>query len=147
MRFYPVGLNIEGKKCVVIGGGKVAERKVENILFCGGKVKIISPDLSSKLLEMARQGKIDYIKCEYKPVFLEGAYLAYAATSDRKANSRISEDAEKLSIMVNVCDSREESTFIMPAVLRKNDVTIAVSTNGISPEKAVRIRNKLKELI
>ena len=120
---------------------------MKNILSCGGKVKIISPGLNSRLLEMARQGKIDYIKCEYKPVFLEGAYLVYAATSDLKANSRISGDAEKLSIMVNVCDSREESTFIMPAVLRKNDVTIAVSTDGISPEKAVETRDKLQEII
>ena len=147
MRFYPVSLNIEGKKCVVIGGGKVAERKVENILFCGGKVKVISPDLSSGLLEMAKQGKIDYIKCEYKPVFLEGAYLVYAATSNREVNSGISGDAGKLSIMVNVCDSRDESTFILPAVVRKKEMTIAVSTDGISPEKAVETRDKLKEIV
>ena len=147
MRYYPVSLNIEGKKCVVIGGGKVAERKVENILSCGGKVKVISPGLSTRLLEMAKQGKIDYIKCAYNPVFLEGAYLAYAATSSREVNSRISRDATKSSIPVNVCDSAEESTFILPAVLRKNEVTIAVSTDGVSSAKAVETRDKLKEIV
>lgn len=147
MRFYPVSLNIEGKKCVVIGGGKVAERKVENILFCGGKAKVISPDLSSGLLEMAKQGKIDYIKREYQPALLKGAYLIYAVTSNREVNYRVSTEAGKLGIPVNVCDSVEESTFILPAVLRKNEMTIAVSTDGISPEKAVETRDKLKEIV
>ncbi len=147
MRFYPVSLNIEGKKCVVIGGGRVAERKVRNVLSCGGRVKVISPELSAGLLEMAQLGKIDYIKCEYEPAFLKGAYLVYAATSSREINSKVAGDAAGLSLPVNVCDSAQESTFILPAVLRKNRVTIAVSTDGVSPGKAAEIRDKLREVI
>ena len=147
MRFYPVNLNIEGKKCVVVGGGKIAERKVKNILSCGGKVKVISRELCSGLLEMAKQGKIDYIKCGYNPALLKGAYLVYASTSNREVNSTVFRDAVKPGIPVNVCDSAEESTFILPAVLRKNGVTVAVSTDGVSPAKAVRVRDKLKEVI
>ena len=145
MKFYPVNLNIKGKVCVVIGGGKVAERKAKNILLCGGKVRLISPKLTLKLAETAEQGKIDYIKCTYTPETLKGAYLVYAATSNRKTNSKIAKDAREKGIWVNVCDSVKESSFILPAVLRKNGVTFAVSTDGISPKKAVRMRDKLDE--
>ena len=96
---------------------------------------------------MAKQGEIDYIKSEYRPGFLKGAYLAYAVTSSREVNSRVSRDGGEKGLPVNVCDSVKESAFILPAVLRKKGVTVAVSTEGKSPEKAVRIRDKLKELI
>ncbi len=147
MRFYPVNLNIKGKLCIVIGGGKVAERKVKNILFYGGKVKVISPELTPMLAEMSGQKKINYIKCKYQSRLLKGAYLVFVATSGRKINSKIAGDAVKSDIMVNVCDSAKKSTFVLPAVLRQKGVTIAVSTDGLSPRKAVRIRDKLKELI
>ena len=147
MKFYPVNLNIKGKLCVVIGGGKVAERKIKNILLCGGKVKVISPDLTFKLAELVKQRRITYIKVKYHLEALKGAGLIYAATSNRKLNSKIAEDADKLGTLVNVCDSREESSFILPAVARKKDLVIAVSTDGTSPEKAVKIRDKLKEVI
>ncbi|MCK4401250.1 bifunctional precorrin-2 dehydrogenase/sirohydrochlorin ferrochelatase [bacterium] len=147
MKFYPVNLNIKGKLCIVIGGGKVAERKIKNILFCGGKVKVISPELTSKLAELVKQRRIIYAKAEYHLEALKGAELIYAATSNRNLNSKIAKDAAKLGILVNVCDSAKDSSFILPAVLRKKDLVIAVSTDGISPEKAVRIRDKLKEVI
>ena len=147
MKFYPVNLNIKGKLCIVIGGGKVAERKIKNILFCGGKVKVISPELTSKLAELVKQRRIICTKVEYHLEALKGAELIYAATSNRKLNSKIAKDADKLGTLVNVCDSREESSFILPAVLRKKNLVIAVSTDGLSPEKAVRIRDKLKEVI
>ncbi len=147
MRFYPANLNIEKKLCIVIGGGKVAERKVKNILFCGGKVKVVSPKESSNLAKMFKQRKIDYIKCRYRPDILKGAYLVYAATSSRKTNSKIAKDARRRGVLVNVCDSASESTFILPAVLRKGGITIAVSTDGAVPKGAVSVRNKLKEMI
>ena len=143
MRFYPINLNIKGKMCIVVGGGEVAERKVKNILLCQGRVKIVSPKLTSKLAELYRQKRIDYVKSEYSKSLLKGAYLVYAATSDRKVNSIIAKDAANSGILVNVCDSVRESTFILPAVLRKKGITVAVSTDGISPKKAVRIRDKL----
>ena len=147
MRFYPVNLNIKGKVCVVIGGGKVAERKVRNILFCRGRVKVISPKLSPKLAELAKQRRITYSECEYKPAVLKGAYLIYAATSNRKVNSGIAKEAAKLGILVNVCDSARQSSFILPAILRKKGLTFAVSTDGLSPKKAAKLRDKLKEVI
>jgi len=147
MRYYPVNLNIKGKVCVVIGGGKVAERKIRNILLSGGKVKVISPELTGLLSQMVRRRRIDYRRGEYHPSLLEGAFLAYAATSDRKVNAQVAKDATRLGILVDVCDSARESSFILPAVLRKKEVTIAVSTGGLSPAESVRIRDRLKEFI
>lgn len=147
MRYYPINLNIKGKVCVVIGGGRVAERKIKNILLCGGKVKVFSPELTDLLLKMVRQRKIDYIQGEYHPGALDGAFLAYAATPNRKVNAQVSKDATRLGILVNVCDSARESTFILPAILRKGGITVSVSTDGVSPAKSVSIRDRLKKLI
>lgn len=147
MRHYPVNLNIKGKVCVVIGGGRVAERKIRNILLCGGKVKVISPELTGLLMKRVRRGKIDYIQAEYRPGMCKGAFLVYAATSNRKVNAQIAREAERLSILVNVCDSAGESTFILPAVLRKKGITLSVSTDGRFPKKSVRIRDRLRKFI
>jgi len=146
MKYYPVNLNIKGKVCVVIGGGRVAERKVKNILLCGSSVRVVSPNLSDLLSKWAKQRKIDYIRSQYHSCYLEGAFLVFATTSDRKVNARIAKDATRMGILVNVADSAEESSFILPAVLRKRGITIAVSTDGLSPSKSVRIRDRLKEL-
>lgn len=147
MRYYPINLNIRGKVCVVIGGGKVAERKVKNVLICGGKVRVVSPDLTHLLSKWAEQRKIDYIRSQYHCRHLERAFLVYAATSNRKVNAQIARDSVRLGLLVNVCDSAKESSFILPAVLRKSGIAIAVSTDGLSPAKAVRTRDRLKKLI
>jgi len=147
LRFYAVNLNIEGKVCIVVGGGKVAERKIRNILFCGGRVRVVSPELITKLAEMAENKKIGYVKCEYRPDVLKKAYLVFAATSNRKVNSKIAKDAKEKGILVNVCDSAKKSTFILPAILRKKGMVISVSTGGVSPQKAVKIRDKIKEIV
>ena len=147
MKYYPVNLNIKGRLCVVIGGGRVAERKVKNLLRCGGRVRVVSPDLTDLLSKWVSQGKMDYTPNEYRASHLKGAFLVYAATSDRKVNAEIARDATKRRLLVNVADSATESTFILPAVVRKREISIAVSTNGLSPEKSVRIRDRIKEFI
>ncbi|MCX8119079.1 MAG: bifunctional precorrin-2 dehydrogenase/sirohydrochlorin ferrochelatase [Desulfobacterota bacterium] len=147
MRYYPVLLDIRGKRCVVFGGGKVAERKVGNLLHCGAKVKVISPRLTDRLSKMAKGRRIEYLEGEYRPGLIEGAFLVFAATSSRKANARIGREAKRLGVPVNVCDSAGESTFILPAVLRKRGLTIGVSTGGVSPARSVEVRNTLKRLI
>jgi precorrin-2 dehydrogenase / sirohydrochlorin ferrochelatase len=147
MKYYPVNLNIKGRLCVVIGGGRVAERKVKNLLRCGGRVRVVSPDLTDLLSKWVSQRKMDYTRSEYRASHLKGAFLVYAATSDRKVNAEIARDAAKRRLLVNVADSATESTFILPAVVRKREISIAVSTNGLSPEKSVRIRDRIKEFI
>jgi precorrin-2 dehydrogenase/sirohydrochlorin ferrochelatase len=147
MRYYPVNLNIKGRLCVVIGGGRVAERKVKNLLVCGSRVRVVSPDLTDLLSKWVSQGKMDHTRSEYRASHLKGAFLVYAATSDRKVNAEIARDAARQKLLVNVADSPTESTFILPAVVRKREISIAVSTNGLSPAKAVRIRDRVKEFI
>jgi siroheme synthase-like protein len=147
MRYYPIHLNVKGKVCVVIGGGRVAERKVKNILFCGGNARVVSPDLTDLLSKWAKKKKIDYIRGKYHSHHLGGAFLVYATTSDRRVNRQVAKDAAKLGLLVNVADSARESTFILPAVLRKRGLTIAVSTDGLFPSKSVRIRDRLEKLV
>ena len=147
MKYYPINLDIKGKLCVVIGGGRVAERKVKNLLPCGGRVRVVSPDLTDVLSKWVRQGKMDYTRSEYRAGHLKGAFLVYAATSDRKVNAKIARDAARRGLLVNVADSATSSTFILPAVVRKREISIAVSTNGHSPAKSVCIRDWIKEFI
>ena len=90
---------------------------------------------------------MDYTPSEYRSSHLKGAFLVYAATSNRKVNAEIAKDAAKRGILVNVADSAGESTFILPAVLRKRRITIAVSTEGLSPGRSVQIRDRLKALM
>jgi precorrin-2 dehydrogenase/sirohydrochlorin ferrochelatase len=147
MKYYPINLNIRDELCVVIGGGKVAERKVKNLLRCGARVRLVSPDLTALLSKWVSQGKINYSRSDYRAGFLKGAFLVYAATSNRKVNAEIARDAILRKLLVNVADAPMESTFILPAVVRKREVSIAVSTNGLSPAKSVRIRNRLETLL
>jgi len=132
---------------MVVGGGRVAERKVKNILLYGGKVRVVSPDLTGLLSKWVRQKKIDYIRSEHNYRHLKGAFLVYAATSDWRVNAQIAKDAARLGLLVNVADSPKESMFIVPAVLRKKGFTITVSTDGLSPARSVRIRDRLKRLV
>ena len=147
MKYYPVNLNIKDRLCVVIGGGRVAERKVKNLLAYGGRVKVISPDLTDLLSRWVRQGKLDYTSSKYRSSFLKGAFLVYAATSDRKVNEKIAGDASRRKLLVNVADSAAESTFILPAVLRKRGVSVTVSTDGLSPATSVCIRDGIRKFI
>jgi len=125
----------------------VAERKVTNLLRYGGRVRVVSPDLTDLLSKWVSQGKMDYTPSEYRASHLKGAFLVYAATSDRRVNAEIARDAVKRGLLVNVADAPAESTFILPAVMRKRGISIAVSTNGISPAKSVRIRDRIKQFI
>jgi precorrin-2 dehydrogenase/sirohydrochlorin ferrochelatase len=147
MKYYPINLNIKGRLCVVIGGGRVAERKVKNLLRCGGRVRVVSPDLTNLLSKWVSQGRIDYTRSEYRASHLKGAFLVYAATSNRKVNAEIARDAVQRRLLVNVADSPAESSFILPAVVRKREISIAVSTDGLSPAKSVRIRDRIKEFV
>lgn len=146
MRYYPLNLNIEGQKCVVIGGGRVAERKVNALLAFGAEVQVVSPDLTEGLQRLVDEGKVTYQQRRYAPEVLAGAFLAFAATSARGVNAQVARDARALGILVNVADSAAECTFILPAILERDELLIAVSTGGRSPALAKRVRDRLAEL-
>ncbi|NOX96779.1 MAG: bifunctional precorrin-2 dehydrogenase/sirohydrochlorin ferrochelatase [Nitrospirae bacterium] len=145
IKYYPVCLKLEGKKCVVVGGGRVAERKVASLLSCGALVQVISPVLTSRLSQLVKKGRIEHVKDDYKPKFLSGSLIVIAATDDEKINNRIASQAGKRGILVNVVDSPEECTFIVPASLKRGDLSISIFTNGLSPALSGKIRQQLEE--
>jgi siroheme synthase-like protein len=142
--YYPVFLDIGGKKCVVVGGGQVALRKVRALLECGADVVVISPDLCAGLEQLAGSGEIHAINREYQEGDLEGAFVVIVATSDGEANLRVAKEARKKTALVNVVDNPENCDFIAPSYIRRGDVTIAISTSGRSPALARKIRNRLE---
>ncbi len=143
--YYPVSLNISGRKCVVVGGGQVALRKAKALLEHGADVEVISPDLCPELVQLAGSGEIRVLAREYQPGDLKKAFVAIAATDDTEVNQRVVTEARKDAVLVNVVDDAENSDFIVPSCLRRGEVTIAVSTSGRSPALARKIRTRLEK--
>ncbi len=146
MRYYPVYLDIRGKKALVVGGGGVAERKVKGLVMAGAKVEVVSRDLSPGLRDMLDGGYIAYLGREYKEEYLEGAFIVIAATDNHDLNRKLSNDAKNRNLLVNVVDSPEDCNFILPSMVRRGDLVIAISTSGKSPGLSKRIRMKLEEI-
>ena len=143
--YYPIFLNLEGKKCVVVGGGEVALRKVRALLDSGARVVVVSPTLNSGLAQLARVETISLISREYEPKDLKDAVIVVAATDIAEVNQNIAKKARKHGILVNVVDRPEESDFIMPSLVRRGDLILAVSTSGASPALAKKIRMRLEQ--
>ncbi len=133
--------------CVVVGGGEIALRKVKILLQHGANVEVISPDLCPELARLAESGEISVCNNTYEMGDLAGAFLAIAATDDIETNQRVTEEARSKSVLVNVVDDAENSDFIVPSYLRRDGLTIAVSTSGQSPALARKIRTRLEKEI
>ncbi len=142
--YYPVCLNLKGRKCVIVGGGRVAERKVISLLSCQALVRVVSPALTSRLKELLKKGRIEHVKRGYQPRDFSGALLVIAATDDEQTNSRVASQARKRGILINVVDSPDECTFIVPASLGRGNLTISISTGGLSPALSRKIRQQLE---
>ena len=145
MKQYPVNLDVERRKCVVVGGGKIAEKKVLGLLECGADVSVISPQLVANLKELSDKRVIKYLKRAYKPGDLKGAYLVVASTNSHKVNRRVGEEARRLGILVNVVSAPSLSDFSVPAVLRRGEFMLTVSTSGKSPALSRRLRMELED--
>ncbi|MDY6917284.1 MAG: bifunctional precorrin-2 dehydrogenase/sirohydrochlorin ferrochelatase [Chloroflexota bacterium] len=142
--YYPVTLYVQGKRCVVIGGGEVAFRKAQALLQHGALVEVISPGLCPELSRLAATGAVRAVPREYRAGDLDGAFVAVAATDDAGTNSRVAAEATERRVLVNVADTPALCSFIMPSCLRRGPVTVAVSTGGKSPALARRIRTELE---
>lgn len=145
--YYPVFLDIKDKLCVVVGGGQVALRKVKNLLECGAKVRVISPEICLEIENLSRNSSLDLIRRMYRAGDLDGATVAFSATGDPETNHQISQDARKQSIPVNVVDDAAISDFIVPSYFSRGDIIVAVSTSGKSPALARKIRTELEKCI
>jgi precorrin-2 dehydrogenase/sirohydrochlorin ferrochelatase len=136
----PIVLNLSGRVCVVVGGGAVGQRKAQAVLAAGGRVRLICREPRDARLSHPR---LEWITAEYKPGQLEGASLVFAAASG-EVNRQVVADAHARGLLVNCADDPEEGDFILPAVLRRGELTIAVSSGGASPMLAQAIRDRLE---
>jgi len=145
--YYPVFLKVKGRKCLVVGGGQVALRKVKALLEQGADVEVISPDLCPELAQLAGKEEIKVSQHACQSGDLAGAFLAIAATDDARINRQVAAEAQSAAILVNVVDDAENSDFIVPSCLHRDGLTIAVSTFGQSPALARKVRARLEEEI
>ena len=143
--YYPIFLNINNKRCVVIGGGQVALRKVKTLLEYGARIDVISPALCPELIVLAGNRQARVSSRHYQPRDLAKAFLVIAATDNRETNYQIAQEARRQAVLVNVVDDAENSDFILSATVRRGDITIAISTAGRSPALARKIRTQLEQ--
>lgn len=143
-RVYPIMLNLAGKSAVVIGGGKIAERKVNGLLETGASITVVSPEVTSGLEQLARSGKIDWIQEPFYPQQLQQAFLIVAATDSREVNEAVF-DSTSPHQLINIVDDPERSSFTVPSVIRRGRLTVAVSTGGASPILAKKIKSQLEQ--
>lgn len=147
MLLYPVNLNIQGKLCIVIGGGSVALRKVKGLLLAGARVRVVSPEIHRKLLPLCNSGKIEWIERAYAHGDLIEASLVFAATDNGKVQAEVMAEADKSGVLINSVDDPRRSDFHLPANFRRGQMLVTVSTSGGSPALASRLRKQLEELV
>jgi uroporphyrin-III C-methyltransferase/precorrin-2 dehydrogenase/sirohydrochlorin ferrochelatase len=147
VKYLPIFFDIRRRPCLVVGGGEVAARKVDVLLRAGARVSVISPALCPRLRQRAEAGEIVHVAETFAESHLDGCALAVAATADEAINRRVSEAARRRAIPVNVVDDPALCTFIFPAVIERDPVTVAVSTGGAAPVLARLLRARLETLI
>ncbi len=145
MRYYPVGLDITGRHCLVVGGGEVGRRKAERLLEYGARVTIVDRTLTPGLEALVREGRIRHEAADYGEALLEGAFLVIGATDDRAVNDRIFRDARRRKVLANIVDDPGRCDFVLPALCRQGDLVITVATGGRSPALAKKLRRELEE--
>lgn len=144
--YYPINLDIKDKKCLVVGGGGIAERKTLALLNYGGEVTLVSPEVTAELKQLSDSKSIKWVRRQFRPEDLDGVFLTHVATDDLKVNAQVSKLSEGRGILVNVVDSPKECNFIMPSILCRGDLTISICTNGKSPAYAKKIRLLLEKM-
>jgi len=145
MKTYPIFAVIENKPCLVVGGGGVGERKVADLMAAGARVTVISRTLTPELAALAERGEIRYLSQDFTAAQVEGMALVMAATDDPKVNAAVSAAAQARAIWVNVADEPAYCTFIVPAQVRRGELTLAISTGGASPALARKLREELQQ--
>jgi len=146
-RYYPLFADLGGRRCVVVGGGLIAQRKVATLLGCGAAVTVVSPTVTSRIRRVASQGKIRYVARRFQPADLRGAWLAIAATDDQAVNAAVFRAAERARIFTNVVDQKPLCSFIAPSIMKRGDLVVAISTGGASPTVAKRLRRDVERTI
>ncbi len=145
MRLYPLTLKIDGRRCVVVGGGRVSERKVGSLRECGAHVVLISPELTPELEALASAGAIEVQRRDFEPTDLDGAVLAIAATDDTAVNEAVLAAGRERGVLVNVVDVPDLCDFYVPASVNRGDLQVTISTSGACPALSRQLRRRLSE--
>lgn len=145
--FFPILINLKKFPCMVVGGGKVAYRKILALLEFNTKITIVSPRLCRPLIELAAKNKIKIIKKSYSKEYLKNIKIVFCTTDNEKINKAVYNDCTANGILINVADKPSLCDFILPANLKRGDLTISVSSQGKAPFYAKEIKNKLDDLI
>ena len=143
--FYIACLRLDGRRCLVVGGGEIGLEKVEGLLVCGAAVTLVAPEANAALEALAAEGSIVWERRDYEPADLDGSFLVIAATGDSEVNITVHEDAETRAMLVNVVDVPPLCNFILPAIVRSGPLAIAISTAGASPALAKRMKREIAE--
>jgi len=144
MGYYPLFLEMKGRPCLVVGGGQVAQRKVEGLLAADASVTVVSPDLTAELDVLKSKRRIEHRQRDYQSNDLKGFDIVVAATDDKATNARVDTDARANRVLVNAVDDPDSCDFILPSVVRRGEVVLAISTGGLSPALARRLREELE---
>ena len=147
MKTYPIFAVIENQPCLVVGGGAVGERKVHDLMTAGARVTVVSRTLTPELAALADRGEIRYLPEDFSAAQVEGMALVMAATDDPEVNAAVSAAAQARAIWVNVADDPEYCTFIVPAQVRRGELTLAISTGGASPALASQLRQEFQQYL
>ena len=147
MSYFPMFIELAGQDCLVVGAGKVAERKVRILLEYGPNVRVVAPEATERLRQFAAQGRIKLFLRPYSKGDLEGAQLVIAACSDPDVNREISRICRERKIPVNVVDVKEECSFLFPALVKDGNVTVGISTGGESPAMAGLLKERVRQAI
>lgn len=144
---YPIYLSLAGRNCLVVGGGKVAERKAATLLEYEAHIRLVSPEVTSRISDWAAQNLIELRARMFKPEDLEGIFLVFIATDDPEINNAITMLCREQAILVNAVDDPPNCDFYVPSILRRNSLCVAISTEGKSPLLAAKLRRELEEYI
>ncbi|GKU75736.1 bifunctional precorrin-2 dehydrogenase/sirohydrochlorin ferrochelatase [Paenibacillus sp. L3-i20] len=144
--YYPIVIQLKGRHCLVVGGGRVAERKLRGLVEAGAdRVSVISPEGTSYIKEMADRGRIHWQRKRFQRADLTGVSLVIAATDQNEINEEITGEAEKLGILSSNAGSGVKGSFITPSVMRRDELLIAVTTSGASPSLSILIKKELED--
>jgi siroheme synthase-like protein len=143
MGFYPVSLDLDGRPCVVVGGGVIAQRRVEALLEAGAAVTVVSPGLTPALEDLVREGRIRHVARAYSPGDLAGAALALAAADDTTVTPAVAREARERGIWLNAADDPAHCDFVLPGIVRRGVLTVAVGSGGASPALTRALREYL----
>lgn len=147
MRYFPINVDLQDRLCVVIGGGKVAYRKVHSLLKAGARIKLISPEIKAGVRSFVDEGVITWLERKYEPGDLEGSTIVFVAVDDPAVGAVVAEEAKNLNLLINVADIPHQCTFTLSSYIERGDLLLTISTGGKCPAYSRHMRHRLEEIV